>query len=392
MPYEFSDKPRQHLPKEAYTSHDWLDKERKTLFSKTWRFACMEFDLPEAGDYLALKVGTFPIFMIRDVDGELRAYHNLCRHRGTELVEGKGNAGKTIVCPYHRWTYMLDGRLRGLPNADHFQEIDKPSLGLKQASIGIFKEMVFVNPSMAPELTFDDWITPLQGAEWPHEITKSSLKAGQEFIYRIKCNWKVFYENAIDGYHLAYLHENTLGGPIPSKNEWDIHGLNLVWYSTERDEIRNRIPVFVEEQVAKMGGAKEVSGAENPGYGGVYMLFPTTIVTPSKWSLTISTMEAVAPDETVLRAKTWVPKSWFDVEGSPEQAPGYDKTTGEISSYNWTKPALETRDFQTEDIWVCEKMQRSLNSPQYEVGPLAAGSGSEAPIEVFQKQVLDFMK
>ncbi len=392
MAYQFSETPKQQLPKEAYTSANWLIKERETLFSKTWRFACMEFDLPEPGDYIALQVGVFPIFVIRDTDGVLRAYHNLCRHRGTELVEGKGNAGKTIVCPYHRWTYMLDGRLRGLPNPNHFKEINKPSLGLKQASIGIFKEMVFVNPSSEPELTFENWISPLEGSQWLHEITGGSLKAGKEFIYRIKCNWKVFYENAIDGYHLAYLHENTLGGPVPGKNEWDIHGLNMVWYSTERDEVRNRIPVFVEEQVSKMGGAKEISGAETPGYGGVYMLFPTTIITPSKWSLTISHMEAIAPDETLLRAKTWVPKSWFDMEGSPDQAPGYDKSTGEITSANWTKPALETGDFQTEDIWVCEKMQRSLNSPQYEVGPLATGSGSEAPIEVFQKQILDYMK
>jgi len=122
------------------------------------------------------------------------------------------------------------------------------------------------------------------------------------------------------------------------------------------------------------------------------MLFPTTIVTPSKWSLTISTLEPVSPSETVLRARTWVPDSWFDMEGGPEHAPGFDKETGEITSDKWDKHPLETGDFQTEDIWVCEKMQRSLNSPEYEVGPLAAGSGSEAPLEVFQKQALDFVK
>ncbi len=316
LPYKFSDNPRQQLPKEAYTSQEWLRREQENLFAKTWRFGCMEFDLPQAGDFQTLKIGNFPIAIIRDANNILRAYHNLCRHRGTELLEGKGNVGKTIVCPYHRWTYMLDGRLRDLPNADHFKEIDKPNLGLKEASIGIFKEMVFINPSPNPELSFEDWISPLHGAEWPHKITENKLKAGKEFVYRIKCNWKVFYENAIDGYHLVYLHENTLGGPKPEKNEWDIHGLNMVWYSTERDEIRNRIPVFVEEQVAKMGGAKEIPGAEQPGYGGVYMLFPTTIVTPSKWSLTISHMEPISPDETILRARTWVPSSWFDMEGA----------------------------------------------------------------------------
>ncbi|MEM7215355.1 MAG: aromatic ring-hydroxylating dioxygenase subunit alpha [Pseudomonadota bacterium] len=388
----FSNEPRQLLKPDAYRSEEWLKTERELLFSKTWSFACMEFDIPEPGDFIALKVGNYPLFVLRDNDGDLRAFHNICRHRGTEVLEGRGNAGKTIVCPYHRWTYMLDGRLRGLPNADHFSNLDKPSLGLKPAATGTFKEMVFINPSPAPELTFEDWLSPLQGAEWPHNISAADLQGGEEFVYRMKCNWKVFYENAIDGYHLAYLHENTLGGPLPDKNAWDIHGLNLVWYSTERDEIRNRVPQFVEKQVESMGGAKVIPGAETPGYGGVYMLFPTTIVTPSKWSLTISTLEPVKPDETILRAKTWVPKSWFDMEGGPKSAPGYSKDTGEITSDNWVKHPLETGDFQTEDIWVCEKMQRSLNSPVYEVGPLAAGSGSEAPIEVFQKQVLEFVR
>ncbi|MEM9277935.1 MAG: aromatic ring-hydroxylating dioxygenase subunit alpha [Pseudomonadota bacterium] len=391
MTYTFSDEPRQLLKREAYLSQDWLSLEHERLFSKTWSFACMAFDLKEPGDFVTCRIGNHPIAILRDGEGNLRAFHNICRHRGTEVLEGKGNAGKTIVCPYHRWTYMLDGRLRGLPNADHFKTLDKPNLGLKPAAIGVFKEMVFANPSPDPELSFEDWLAPLQRAEWPHEITANSLSAGEEFVYRIKCNWKVFYENAIDGYHLAYLHENTLGGPLPDKNVWDIHGLNLVWYSTERDDIRNRVPKFVEDQVSQMGGANEVPGAESPGYGGVYMLFPTTIVTPSKWSLTISSLEPVSAGETIMRARTWVPKSWFDMEGTPKSAPGFDKQSGEITSNNWTKHPLETGDFQTEDIWVCEKMQRSLNSPQYEVGPLAGGSGSESAIEVFQRQVLDFV-
>ena len=240
MQYAFPSVPKLLLPKEAYTSPEWFAKERETLFPGTWSFACMAFELPEAGDFKTMKIGNYPIAIIRDGEGNLRAFHNLCRHRGTELLEGTGNAGKTIVCPYHRWTYMLDGRLRGFPNADHFDNLERSKLGLKDLTLGIFKEMVFVSP--APKISFEDWIEPLHGFEWPHEITKSGLTAGGEFVYRIKCNWKVFYENAIDGYHLAYLHENTLGGPTPDKNAWELHGLNMVWYSTERDEVRNRVP------------------------------------------------------------------------------------------------------------------------------------------------------
>jgi len=388
----YSDQPSQQLPRSAYLDEVWFASEHEKLFSGTWRFACMAFDLVKPGDFITLKVGNYPIVVLRNSDNELQAFHNLCRHRGTELLEGSGNIGKTIVCPYHRWTYMLDGRLRGLPNADCFQNLDKSQLSLKPAGLGIFKEIVFVSPDPDPDLSFEAWIAPLIGHEWPHEISKSELESGSEFVYRMQCNWKVFYENAIDGYHLAYLHDKTLGGPLPEKNIWDIHGLNLVWYSTENDEIRNRVPKFVEDKIEKMGNTKEIKGAETPGYGGVFMLFPTTIVTPTKWSITISTLEPVSPSETILRARTWMPKSWFGGKENPEDAPGYDLETGEIISGNWKKHPLETGDFQTEDIWICEKMQRSLNSPEYTCGPLASGPGAEAPIDLFQRQILKFMQ
>lgn len=130
-----------------------------------------------------------------------------------------------------------------------------------------------------------------------------------------------------------------------------------------------------------------IPGAEDPGYGGVYMLYPLTLITPSPWSLTISTMEPIDAETTTMRATTFVADSWFGYSESPSNAEGYDKTTGLIESKNWKKHPLDTGDFQTEDIWVCEKMQRSLNSPNYEVGPLANGSGAESMLEVFQKMV-----
>ncbi|MGI9353839.1 MAG: aromatic ring-hydroxylating oxygenase subunit alpha [Rhizobiaceae bacterium] len=379
--------PQQLLPKEAYTSDDWYDRERKEIFSRTWSLIALTSDFSQVGDFVADTVNGYPLAVVQNADGDLRAFHNLCRHRGTELLEGRGNAGKSLVCPYHRWTYGLDGQLRGLPDrAECFPDLDRKEHALMEAGIGVWKGMVFVNPD--PGQSFADWIGPMAVAEFPHDVTDKNLVSGEEFVYRMRCNWKVFYENAIDGYHLAYLHENTLGGPATGLNEWQSHGQNMVWYSTERDGIRNRIPKFVEEQAAGHSIAT-IKGAETPGYGGVYMLYPSTIVTPSPWSLTISRLEPVDPDTTILRARTWVANSWWRYSESPAEAEGYDKETGLIESRNWKKHPLETGDFQTEDIWVCEKMQRSLHSPKYACGPLSQGSGGEAMLEVFQRQVLD---
>lgn len=379
----------QILPREAYIQAGWFSKECGSIFYRNFHFAGFVGDLKNGGDFFTKTICGYPMIFLLDQDKTLRAFHNLCRHRGTELLEGTGNCGTVIVCPYHRWTYMLDGRLRGLPNRNLFDEIDRAKLGLKPASVGVWKGMIFVSPD--PTADFAGWIAPLEGVAFPHDIEADGLVRGQEFVYRIKCNWKVFLENAIDGYHLAYLHEYTLGGPKPELNEWVVHGDHLVWYSTERDDVRNRIPKFVEEQAAKSSIAK-IPGAESPGYGGVYMLFPLTIITPSPWSLTISALEPVDADTTLLRATTFVANSWFRYSENPTDAEGYDKASGLIESKHWKTNPLEIGDFQTEDIWVCEKMQRSMMSPEYEVGPLATGSGAETMLEVFQSMILRDLK
>ena len=382
--------PNQVLPRHAYTSAEWFERENANIFAKSWAWVGLQSDFGETGDYITATIANNPLAIVQDSDGNLRAFHNLCRHRGTELLEGKGNAGKTLVCPYHRWTYGLDGTLRGVPNkTECFPELDRKSLSLNDAAIGVWKGMVFANPD--PDANFNDWIGPMSGAEFPHDINDTNLISGEEFVYKMNCNWKVFYENAIDGYHLAYLHENTLGGPLPALNEWQQHGENLVWYSTERDGIRNRIPKFVEEQASKYATPK-IAGADTPGYGGVYMMFPTTLITPSPWSLTISRLEPIDAETTILRARTWVPKSWFSYQDKLKDVPGYDPETGLIESKNWKTHPLETGDFQTEDIWVCEKMQRSLQSPKYTVGPMATGSGGEEMLPIFQSQILKAME
>ena len=208
--------PKQLLPKEAYTSDAWLEMEKVHLFSDTWHYAGVTSDYPDNGRYQTIKVGAYSLIVLRDKKGELQAYHNICRHRGTELLEGTGQLKGTIVCPYHRWTYGLDGRLRGVPNqAECFPGLDKGENGLLKASVGVFKGIVFVHPQSEPELSFDAWLSSLPEVAWPFDFEADGLVAGEEVVYEMKCNWKVFYENAIDGYHLAYLHENTLGPLLP---------------------------------------------------------------------------------------------------------------------------------------------------------------------------------
>lgn len=206
----------------------------------------------------------------------------------------------------------------------------------------------------------------------------------------MNCNWKVFYENAIDGYHLAYLHKETLGGPLHDKNIWEMFGRHMVWWSTEREGVKHRIPQFVENS-ARGSALKTIKEASEPGYGGVYMLFPTTILTPNPWGFSISSMQPVDANTTLLYVRNWAPKGWISYTYRSKDIPGYDRVSGRIKSSHWTKHPLETGDFQTEDVWICEKMQRALQSPVHEVGYLARGSGGEAALDFFQQCVLEYL-
>ena len=383
--------PVQRLPREAYVSPEWFERERRNLFGRTWTWACLAGDLPEPGHYTTVAAGDHPLVVLRDDAGALRAFHNLCRHRGTELVEGTGRLDAArIMCPYHRWTYDLDGTLQAVPlRAKCFPSLDTADYSLLPAALGEFKGMVFVHPD--PGADFSEWRADLESVAWPHRFER--MRAGPEVTYEMRCNWKVFFENAIDGYHLAYLHNQTLGGPRADRNVWDVHGRHLVWYSTETGR-KTCMPLAVAKAMGHQSG-KATDAVRSGEYGGVFMLFPSTIVTAYPSGLSVSRLEGVTAGVSRLSTRMWQHDEagwkWLRGEERPEDFPGYDPESGVLRLSHLKQHPLETGDFQWEDVWVCEKMQRSLNSPAYRIAQLAAGAGAEAPLEFFQRNVLDFI-
>jgi len=369
------------LPKEAYTEQSWYENDRKTIFQDAWIFAATIHDFERPGDFRTIICGANRIVIVRGKDGKLRAFHNVCRHRGAELVDGpEGNCGGTMVCPYHRWTYGLDGTLRGVPNMrECFPGLDRSTHGLLPAALGTFKDLVFLNPNA--DADFDKWIMPIAGKEWPHDLTASDVKEAVPLIYDLKCDWKVYVENAIDGYHLAYLHENTLGGPLPGLNEWERCGDHMIWYATE-EGIRHRLPKKIRDENGRIG---TIQSAATPGYGGVYYLYPTTLVVPTPYGISVSSLIPTAPGRCNMNVRHWVGP--WQSRDERKHIPGYERSSGIISSDHWTKHPLETGDFQTEDVWICEKVQRGLEMPQYVHGPLSEGTGAEDPIRWFHETV-----
>ena len=269
--------------------------------------------------------------------------------------------------------------------------MDKSAIRLQGAAVGIFRDLVFFHPEAEPEEDFQTWMDNLASVPWPHDLAPENLKeSSDEQTYELNCNWKVFAENALDGYHLAYLHKETLGGPTHDKNIWEAFGRHMVWWSIERDGVKHRIPKFVED-ATKRWPPTAVHDDTALGYGGVYRLFPTTLLTPNPWGFSISIMEPTGPDTMLLRVRNWAPKGMMSYSYRAKDVPGFDKETGTVKSSHWKVHPLETSDFQTEDVWVCEKMQRALHSPNHRVAHLAHGSGGEAAIAFFQQCVLGYL-
>lgn len=365
------------LPRTAYVDDKWLLHEQRDLFSGSWCLVGTTGDFKDPGDYRLVQIGGYSLVAILDRNGALNAFHNVCRHRGTTLFDDdNGNTGGAIVCPYHRWTYGLDGSLRGVPDKTTcFPDLDRAGLGLKPAGLGVFREFVFVNAD--PTASFEDWIAPIRDRSWPHDLYASDVKEAVSLTYDLKCNWKVFVENAIDGYHLAYLHEKTLGGPAPDQNIWNRAGDHMIWFATE-EGVRHRLPKKIRDENGSIG---TISSAAQAGYGGVYYLFPLTLVVPTPYGLSVSSLRPRSPNRTRLEYRHWVGP--WQSRDDRKHVPGYNKETDLVSSDNWTRHPLETGDFQTEDVWICEKVQRGLESPAYEPGPLSTGPGAEDPIRWF---------
>ncbi len=375
---------RQLLPKETYFDAAWYERERRELFDRSWVFACIESDLPQPGDYTTLRFLDQSLVVLRAEDGAIRSFHNVCRHRGCEVLEGSGNTDDAIVCPYHRWTYRLDGTLRGVPNeTECFGPLDRDALGLHAAAVGVYRGLVFVNPDPSPPEAFESWIAGMDVHAWPHRFDDGSMAAGASITYEMHCNWKIFYENAIDGYHLGYLHDRTLGNVYPDRNVWHHVGRHHVWYSTERDGVPKSNTVRSVE-LADGAGATRLHGDDAANYPGVVMLFPLTILSPSPWGFYVSVLEPVGPELTYMRTSSWAPPGGgrFGNRATPAEPIRLADVEGH---------PRDSGSFQIEDMWIVEKIQHNLHSPRYAVGPLASGVGAESPLPEFQRDVLDFV-
>jgi len=195
------------LPASWYSDPEILRLEHERIFGDSWQYAGPAEQVSEPGAFLTCRAGTTPIVVVRGRDGELRAFFNVCRHRGHEVAEGCGRR-ETLQCPYHAWTYDLDGSLRAAPRSDREPGFDPSELGLCPASVETWGPLVFVNPDVdAPP--FREIL-----GELPRELAAHGVGA-DGLVYRgrsreqvLDANWKIVVENFLECYHCPVAHKS----------------------------------------------------------------------------------------------------------------------------------------------------------------------------------------
>ncbi len=343
------------LGKDAYLDDGWFHREQERLVGRSWTLVAATDELREPGAYVAVTVGDAPIVVVRGGHGELRAFHNLCRHRGMVMLQGTGNVGSSIDCMYHQWRYDLDGCVKVVPQRkEQFPGLDLDAWGLFPASLDVWQGMVFVHVDAdAPSLhSYLGALPEAMGSFRPGLLTQVAHD-----VIEARCNWKLFVENHVDVYHLWYLHERTLGDFDHTRFEHQ----NIDGHWASYEPLRGG--VFTEARLS--AGTRPIAHLAARDVDGISALlaFPNLMFATSAEFFATYRAVPVAPDRSLIDLR---------IRAEPEADP--DALLKSLHS------------FIEEDIAACEAVQAGMRSPRFTVGPLA--QGHEHPITAFHDRVL----
>jgi choline monooxygenase len=210
------------LPWDWYVSTDVLAREQERVFKPAWTYACPAEWVSDPGAYVACNAGDVPLVVVRGRDGELRAFVNVCRHRGSVIASGRGRR-ETLQCPYHAWTYDLDGTLRKAPRSEREPEFPAGELSLRPASVESWGPFVFVN-AQADAGSLQAALGTL-----PHVLDPGGLVFRRRSEYAVEANWKVAVENYLECYHCPVAHQGFSRVVETSPDAYVLEAHDGVW-------------------------------------------------------------------------------------------------------------------------------------------------------------------
>jgi len=379
-------KPGFALPGAFFTDEVLYAAELEYIFGRHWLFVASEPEIPEGGDYRTFQIGPWPIFIVRRDDGSIAAFHNTCRHRGSRiLLQDSGIAGATLQCPYHRWTYDLDGRVNGCGATG---EAPAAQRRLKPVHVKTLAGLIFVCLADAPPDDFDDMAQRMIPYLAPHGLARAKVAKQVDIIEH--GNWKLTIENNRECFHCAghpellcslfhffgEIDEPSLSGPEraayaryqgarqETEAIWRRQG--LPWQCIE--ELHGRPTAFRTERLVLDGAGESMTPdtrvASRRLLGDLSDARLGTLhyhTQPNAWFHFLSDHVLSFATFPLERGRTLVRSTWL-VHADAQEGRDYDleKLT---SVWNATN---------SQDAAFVEETQRGASSPAYEPGPIAA--------------------
>ncbi|GMG81702.1 carnitine monooxygenase subunit YeaW [Paralimibaculum aggregatum] len=354
-----ADPARSHsLRAEAYTDPAWYAHEARTIFARSWQWVCHVEKLRAPGSYIAIEVAGRPVIVLRDREGELRAFYNVCKHRAHELLRGEGQTTR-IMCPYHAWVYDLTGRLRRAPETESLHDFMPGEICLDAVQVEAFCSFVYVNlDPEAPPLAEISGDLGTEIRHWAPDLDR--LTFAHRLTYDIRSNWKNVVDNFLECYHCPTAHKDFCTLVDMDTYRVTTHGI----YSSHMAEAGK--------------GANTAYATDNATVKdhAVWWLWPNTCLMryPGRGNFIVMHIIPVGPDRTL---ETY--DFFFETA---------EKLPAETEAIRYIDEVL-----QAEDIALVESVQRGMNTPAFTQGRIVHdpdGSGkSEHAVHHFHGLVLD---
>ncbi len=339
------------LPAWVYRHAEMTGLEIERILAPSWQIVCHVSAIPQPGDFVTFDLGTNGVVALRDSQGEIRAFHNVCRHRGARILDGSGHCPGAITCPYHGWSYRLNGELRGITERDSFPGIERLQWGLKPVRSQVAFGFVFVCLAGDPPPVAEIW-GELAAELAPHRIADMQ-PVGPMYIEHWDCDWKLAMDNYLESYHVP------IGHP----------GLFRMFTPDYEDQVL--LPSGVARGISRLRERPSSRWSERLYQS---LVVPTVVELPQeqrrRWSF-----------------YSMLPNIGIDI--FPEQmdffqvlpcGPGKCTIRGGSFAHPDSRREMRVlrylgarinRQVQREDEFLCDRVQRGLGSRSYEPGPLS---------------------
>jgi glycine betaine catabolism A len=343
------------LPQQYFTSASVFEEERIKIFAQHWVLVGHQSQIAKAGDYFTAQVAGESLIVVRDQRSTIRGFYNVCRHRGTRLCEDNAGQVRAIQCPYHAWTYGLDGRLIGAPHMDDVPGFNKTAYSLHAVNLALWEGFIFVNLADAENtsterggyLPLEERFEPLAGkfTHW----NLPNLHSAKRITYDVRANWKLIFENYSECYHCPGVHP-----ALQKLTPYDLAENDLC----EGPFLGGFMPLTKGKSLTMSGNAcaLPVGDIKAKDHARVfyYSIFPNMLLSMHPDYVMVHQVWPKSPERTHILCD-W----FFHPEAAGVSDPGYNP-----------EDAIEFWDMTNKQDWhVCELSQQGIASRAYEPGP-----------------------